>query len=220
MIKPRIAETENGITDEFGVQSYDRMQRSLRDKGWIETKQIIQEGINSGIALEIGPGPGYLGLDWLKKTEETRLRGLEISEAMIAIAQSNSAEYGFLDRVEYVKGDAQRMPFEDNYFDAVFSNGSLHEWVHPEDILNEIARVLKPKGKYYISDLRRDINILAKRFLWLMCQPKNMRPGLITSINAAYLPTEIETMLPKTRLQGWHIKKNYLGIVITGQKLT
>jgi ubiquinone/menaquinone biosynthesis C-methylase UbiE len=196
------------------------MQRSLRDKGWIETKQIIQEGINSGIALEIGPGPGYLGLDWLKKTEETRLKGLEISEAMIAIAQSNSAEYGFLDRVEYVKGDAQRMPFEDNYFDAVFSNGSLHEWVHPEDILNEIARVLKPKGKYYISDLRRDINILAKRFLWLMCQPKNMRPGLITSINAAYLPTEIETMLPKTRLQGWHIKKNYLGIVITGQKLT
>jgi ubiquinone/menaquinone biosynthesis C-methylase UbiE len=145
---------------------------------------------------------------------------LEISEAMISIAQSNSAEYGFLDRVEYVKGDAQRMPFEDNYFDAVFSNGSLHEWVHPEDILNEIARVLKPKGKYYISDLRRDINILAKRFLWLMCQPKNMRPGLITSINAAYLPTEIETMLPKTRLQGWHIKKNYLGIVITGQKLT
>jgi ubiquinone/menaquinone biosynthesis C-methylase UbiE len=220
MIKPRIAETENGITDEFGVQSYDRMQRSLRDKGWIETKQIIQEGINSGIALEIGPGPGYLGLDWLKKTEETRLKGLEISEAMISIAQSNSAEYGFLDRVEYVKGDAQRMPFEDNYFDAVFSNGSLHEWVHPEDILNEIARVLKPKGKYYISDLRRDINILAKRFLWLMCQPKNMRPGLITSINAAYLPTEIETMLPKTRLQGWHIKKNYLGIVITGQKLT
>jgi ubiquinone/menaquinone biosynthesis C-methylase UbiE len=220
MIKPRIAETENGITDEFGVQSYDRMQRSLRDKGWIETKQIIQEGINSGIALEIGPGPGYLGLDWLKKTEETRLKGLEISEAMIAIAQSNSAEYGFLDRVEYVKGDAQRMPFEDNYFDAVFSNGSLHEWVHPEEILNEIARVLKPKGKYYISDLRRDINILAKRFLWLMCQPKNMRPGLITSINAAYLPTEIETMLPKTRLQGWHIKKNYLGIVITGQKLT
>ena len=91
MIKPRIAETENGITDEFGVQSYDRMQRSLRDKGWIETKQIIQEGINSGIALEIGPGPGYLGLDWLKKTEETRLKGLEISEAMIAIAQSNSA---------------------------------------------------------------------------------------------------------------------------------
>jgi len=52
MVKPRVAETENGITDEFDVQSYDRMQRSLRDKGWIETKQIIREGINSGIAID------------------------------------------------------------------------------------------------------------------------------------------------------------------------
>jgi ubiquinone/menaquinone biosynthesis C-methylase UbiE len=138
---------------------------------------------------------------------------------MIALAQRNSAEYGFLNRIEYVKGDAQRMPFEDNYFDAIFSNGSLHEWAHPEDILNEIARVLKPRGKYYISDLRRDMNIIAKGFLWLMCQPKKMRPGLITSINAAYLTTEIETMLAKTRLKGWHTKKNILGIVITGQKL-
>jgi ubiquinone/menaquinone biosynthesis C-methylase UbiE len=214
-----VAETENGITEEFDVQSYDRMQRSLRDKGWIETKQIIREEINSGIALEIGPGPGYVGLDWLKTTEGTRLKGLEISEAMIALAQRNSAEYGFSKRVEYVKGDAQRMPFEDNYFDAVFSNGSLHEWAHPEDVWNEIARVLKPRGKYYISDLRRDMNILAKGFLWLTCQPKKMRPGLITSINAAYLATEIETMLAKTRLEGWHVKNNILGIVITGQKL-
>ena len=219
MVKSRVAETENGITDEFDVQSYDRMQRSLRDKGWIETKQIIQEGINSGVALEIGPGPGYLGLDWLKNTQGTRLKGLEISKAMIALAQRNSAEYGFLNRIEYVKGDAQRMPFEDNYFDAVFSNGSLHEWAHPEDVWNEIARVLKPRGKYYISDLRRDMNILAKGFLWLTCQPKKMRPGLITSINAAYLATEIETMLAKTRLEGWHVKNNILGIVITGQKL-
>jgi ubiquinone/menaquinone biosynthesis C-methylase UbiE len=218
MVKPRVAETENRITDEFDVQSYDRMQRSLRDKGWIETKQILQAGINSGLALEIGPGPGYVGLEWLKKTEGTHLKALEISEAMIALAQHNSAEYRFSDRIEYVKGDAQRMPFKDNYFDAVFSNGSLHEWAHPEDILNEIARVLKPKGKYYISDLRRDINILAKWFLWLMCQPKNMRPGLMTSINAAYLATEIETMLAKTRLEGWYVKNEMLGIVITGQK--
>jgi hypothetical protein len=46
-----------------------------------------------------------------------------------------------------------------------------------------------------------------------------MRPGLITSINAAYLTVEIETMLANTKLEGWHVKNNMLGIVITGQKL-
>jgi ubiquinone/menaquinone biosynthesis C-methylase UbiE len=218
MAKPRVPETDSGITGEFNVQSYDLMQRTLRDKGWIETKLLIQESISSGIALEIGPGPGYLGLEWLKKTQGTHLKGLEISEDMIAIARKNAAEYSLSDRVEYFKGDAQKMPFEDKYFDAVFTNGSLHEWAHPENILNEIARVLKPGGRYFISDMRRDMNILAKWFLLLMCQPKSIRPGLITSINAAYILPEIEIMLPKTRLQGWQVKKNFLGIVITGQK--
>ena len=218
MPKSRVPETDSGITGEFTVQSYDLMQRNLRDNGWIETNLLIQEGIISGIALEVGPGPGYLGLEWLKNTEGTRLQGLEISEDMIAIARKNAAEYGLTDRVEYSQGDAQRMPFADEYFDAVFTNGSLHEWAHPEAILNEIARVLKPGGRYCVSDMRRDMNILAKWFLLLMCQPKNMRAGLITSINAAYILSEIEIMMPKTRLQGWHARKNFLGIVITGQK--
>ncbi len=218
MAKPRVPETDSGITGEFNVQSYDLMQRTLRDKGWIETNLLIQEEISSGIALEIGPGPGYLGLEWLKKTEGTRLKGLEISEDMIAIAKKNAAEYGLSDRVEYSQGDAQRMHFEDQYFDAVFTNGSLHEWANPEGILNEIARVLKPGGRYFVSDMRRDMNILAKRFLWLVVKPKNMRSGLITSINASYTLPEIEIMLPKTRLQGWQIKKSFLGIVITGRK--
>lgn len=218
MTKPRIPETDSGITGEFNVQSYDLMQRSLRDKGWIETNLVVQEGIASGTALEIGPGPGYLGLEWLKKTEGTHLKGLEISEDMIAVTRKNAVEYGITDRTEYVKGDAQKMPFEDNYFDAVFTNGSLHEWAHPEDIFNEIARVLKPGGRYFISDMKRDMNILAKWFLLLFCQPKNMRHGLISSINSSYTFPEIQNIVSKTKLQGGHTTKTFLGILITGQK--
>ncbi len=66
MTRPRVTETDQGIQGEFTVTLYDQMQRRLRDKGWIETKDIIKSGITKGIALEIGPGPGYLGLEWLK----------------------------------------------------------------------------------------------------------------------------------------------------------
>jgi len=126
MVKPRISETSDGITGEFNTQTYAAMMRRMRDKGWLETTLIIQAGISSGIALEVGPGPGYLGLEWLKQTKGTSLRGLDISEDMIAIAERNAGEYGLTERVEYLRGDARRMPFEDEYFDAVFSNGSLH----------------------------------------------------------------------------------------------
>ena len=218
MPRPRKSETDQGITGEFNTHMYDIMMRNMRDKGWIETNLIIKEGISAGMALEIGPGPGYLGLEWLKKTNGTRLKGLEISEDMIALARKNAAGYGLADRVEYYLGDAQKMPFEDKHFDAVFTNGSLHEWAHPENIFNEIARVIKPGGKYIISDLRRDMIAPIRWFLWLTVKPKGMRPGLITSIKASYILPEIEAMLPKTNLLGWSAKKNVLGIVITGIK--
>jgi len=176
MTKPRISETDSGITGEFSTQMYDAMMRTMRDKDWIETNLVLKEGILSGLALEIGPGPGYLGLEWLKKTEITRLKGLEISDDMLALARKNAVEYGLSDRVQYYQGDAKKMPFEDGHFDAVFTNGSLHEWAHPDMIFNEIARVLKPGGRYVISDLRRDMIAPVRWFLWLTVKPKEMRP--------------------------------------------
>jgi ubiquinone/menaquinone biosynthesis C-methylase UbiE len=197
---------------------YDVMMRNMRDKGWIETNLILNQGISSGLALEIGPGPGYLGLEWLKRTQGTQLQGLEISEDMIALACKNAAEYGLSDRIKYYKGDAQQMPFKDEYFDAVFTNGSLHEWSNPESIFNEIERVIKPGGKYLISDLRRDMNPAIKGLLWLTLKPKEMRPGLMSSLDASYTIAEIRTILERSKLQDWQVDQNPFGIVISGQK--
>lgn len=218
MTKPRIAETDHGITGELDAQMYDSMMRNMRDKGWIETNLILKEGITSGLALEIGPGPGYLGLEWLRRTQETRLDGLEISDDMIALARRNAAEYGLNKRAAYHKGDARKMPFDDGRFDAVFSNGSLHEWADPEGVLDEIARVVKPGGRYVISDLRRDMSLPVRWFLWLTVKPKAMRPGLATSVGASYTRREIEVILARSRLRGWQARKNPLGVVISGRK--
>ena len=218
MVKPRISETDGGITGELETRAYDKMMRRMRDKGWLETKSIMQAEISLGIVLEVGPGPGYLGLEWLKNTDGTTLKGLDISDDMIAIAERNAAEYGLENRVTYVQGDACVMPFEDNYFDGVFTNGSLHEWAHPEAIINEIARVLKPGGNYCISDLRRDMSSFIKWFMWFVTRPKEIRPGLLTSIKASYIVPEIESMLSKTQLKSWHVKGNIMGLVISGQK--
>jgi ubiquinone/menaquinone biosynthesis C-methylase UbiE len=217
MVKSRVVETDHGIQGEFVVQDYDEMMRYLRDKGWMETDRIINWGLDHGLAMEVGPGPGYLGLEWLKKTSGTYLKGAEISPDMINIATKNAKEYGVEDRVEYVLCDAHEIPFPENTFDAVFTNGSLHEWSRPEIIFNEINRILKPSGKYFISDLRRDMNPFVKMFLWLMVKPKEERSGLITSINASYIPDEIRSILNQTNLKNALVTKNFIGFEITGR---
>ena len=218
MTRPRVSETDHGIQGEFDVAVYDRFLRGMRDRGWMETDLIVKFGIQQGLALEVGPGPGYLGLEWLKKTTGTQLKGLEISPAMIQIAERNAQTYGFADRVQYVKGDAQAMPFDDNFLDGVFTNGSLHEWSQPQKILKGIYRVLKPGGRYFISDLRRDMNMLVEWFMKLVAQPKEIKPGLITSINAAYTPEEITALLRETALRGAAVAPSPMGLVITGEK--
>ena len=220
MVKSRIPETDHGITGEFTTEIYDQMMRRMRDKGWLETREILRAGISSGLALEVGPGPGYLGLEWLKKTEGTTLKGLEISQDMIAIAERNAREYELASRVEYVKEDAGEMPFEDDRFDAVFSNGSLHEWAHPGKILNEVARVLKPGGRYCITDLRRDMSFVIRWFLWLVTKPRDIRPYLISSINASYTKDEMRNLVQETQLRGWQVGTNPIGLVLLGQRPT
>jgi len=218
MTRSRVTETDQGIQGEFTVNVYDQMQRRLRDKGWIETKDIIKSGITKGLALEIGPGPGYLGLEWLKNTQGTILKGLDISADMISIAERNAEEYGLSERVEFVHSGGDKMPFDDEIFDAVFTNGSLHEWSDPKNTFNEIWRVLKKGGRVFISDLRRDMVFLIKWFLWINSKPKEIRPGLMTSINAAYTPDEIKELIKGTKLEKCIVSGNPIGLKLTGVK--
>jgi ubiquinone/menaquinone biosynthesis C-methylase UbiE len=219
MTKPRVIETEEGLQGKFVADAYDVMMRQSRDKGQLLTNLILQAGITTGLVLEIGPGPGYLGLEWLKQTEGTRLKGLDISQDMLTVAEKNAREYGLTNRVEYIPGDALQLPFEDEFFDGVFTNATLHEWAEPECAMNEIYRVLKPRGRYLITDLRRDMPAPVKWFLWFInAEQKELRPGLIKSINASYTRDEVQRLVVKTNLKDASVAQSPFGLAISGQK--
>ena len=171
--------------------------------------------------LEVGPGPGWIGIWMAKENETLKITGLEISKDMIRVATKNKKEEGINDQVEYVLGNAENMKmFEKNSFDVVFSNGSLHHWEHPVKIFNEIERVLKPKGIFCISDGRRDLNVGAKAIFNIakIFIPKFMRMGWKTSIIAGYTPVEIEELLKRSSLKNKYTLKTDLFDLIIHNK--
>lgn len=220
MVKPRVIEAGHRIVGEEAVKTYDASMRSLRDKGMLQTDSILGARVDLGCALEIGFGPGYVGLEWLKKTEDTSLKGLDISKGMTVLAMKNARNYGLEDRAEYLTGDASHLPFRSSYFDAVFSTNSLHEWAHPSETFNEIYRVLRPGGKYFISGLRRDMSSMVKWFIRLSqsVRSEEMSTGFISTVNASYTLPELQELLAETNLQGWRAEQNLLYIVVSGRK--
>lgn len=218
MFETRIPETSDGIQDEITVEHYDHMQRGLRDQDHLPVEDLRRNTKDGDHALEIGPGPGYYGLEWLKKTNRTNLTGLEISPAMIRLAEKNAGDYKLSTRVTYQEGNALQMPFSADTFDITFSNGSLHEWENAEQVFSEIQRVLKPGGKMIISDLRRDLSPEIFTFMQDCCDSPEIKAGFETSVHAAYKKEELESILSHITFSTMQVITHPYGLVVIAGK--
>jgi len=215
MIKERVIETNDGILDESVVEMYNSYAKFMRDQGWYEIDVMIETGISSGDILEIGPGPGLVGLEIAKKLPSSNLTGYEISPAMITVAEKNAMDYGI--NAKYILGNAMEMSFQDSSFDTVITSSSMHEWKYPIRILNEINRVLRPGGHYCITDLYRDVDTRKWNFVYHYT-PGDLRPNLLESLNASYTKEEILNILQKSDLKNAIVKNNYFTLCIYGTK--
>ncbi len=214
--KPRISESETGIQDPVTAGMYDRLARQLRDWGWNGVREMLSAGLGSGALLELGPGPGYVGLELARQLGSESLTGCGDSPLMARIARKNAAEYGM--DADYVVGSAMDLPFPDGSFDCVISNGMLHEWETPRLVFDEIWRVLRPGGRFCVTDLRRDTAAWKHWLMWLVVRYRPLRTGLQSSMAAAYTISELTAILRQTHLSGAQVRKTFLGLCVCGVK--
>jgi len=218
--KPRIPEGD-AIKDSSGMsmEQYSEIMKKQLGREYLRFADNVINKIKPAVdssVLEIGPGPGLAGINLLKKRKDLKLTGLDASADMIRVASENAVKEGFPE-IKYIPGYGENMDqIKDGQYDIVISRDSLHHWEEPEKVFMEIRRVLKPKGKLYIHDSRRDMNTIGRLIVAIFSRfiPNNMGYYWRTSVAASYTPAEVMTMLEKNGLNDWSVESDLMDLVI------
>jgi ubiquinone/menaquinone biosynthesis C-methylase UbiE len=106
--------------------------------------------------LEVAPGPGYLSIE-LAKRGPYEITGLDVSKTFVQIAGDNARKEAVT--IDFRQGNASAMPFAANSFDLILCRAAFKNFSQPVEAINEMYRVLKPGGRAFILDLRKDASM-------------------------------------------------------------
>lgn len=133
---------------------YDGLNRVISfgiDVRWRKKVVAILKQKKPQAILDIATGTGDLAIH-LINTGADKIVGLDISEGMLAVGQNKVSKKGLDDRIEMVIGDSENLNFKDGSFDAVTVAFGVRNFESLEKGLQEIYRVLRPKGTLVILE--------------------------------------------------------------------
>lgn len=189
--------------------NYDRMNRLMTlglDRCW---RKRAVKGLHGNV-LDVACGTGDMVMELAK--QGCHVTGIDISEEMLTIAKQKTAT------ANYQLGNAEALPFADGEFDAVTCAFGVRNFVHLEQGLHEMLRVLKSGGRMVILELATPDSVLVRPFYNIYT--KHVIPWLGSRIAGnreayTYLPQSIErfpkgeTFLKLILNSGFGIQRRY-----------
>ena len=124
---------------------YDRVNPFIWNEDMRAEALAMLDLDSDDVVLDVGCGTGFGTEGLLEYTEH--VHGLDQSIHQLEKAWEKLGKH---DPVSFYRGDAERLPFRDDTFDAVWSSGSIEYWPDPVATLRDLQRVVKPGGKVLV----------------------------------------------------------------------
>lgn len=206
--KPNI----EGLDNPEVAKAFEKMTnflpfRLLRKKVLSKLKDFNPKGT----LVDIGCGSGNLIIQIAESFPDLNLIGIDISSEILEFAKKLALDRNLGKRIEFKIGNVEKLPFSNESIDFIISTLSLHHWVNPVKVFNEIHRVLKRDGTLLIFDFRRD----SRRFFYgiLTFATKVVVPKALKevheplgSIQSSYAYNELFQLISQTRFQNPKVK--------------
>jgi SAM-dependent methyltransferase len=163
----------------FGEALYDAEQRAGLPDGAATASlgcgnpTAVAELREGETVLDLGSGGGIDVLLSARRVGETGVvYGLDMTEEMLALAQRNKAEAGATN-VHFLRGEIEDLPLPAESIDVVISNCVINLSTDKAQVLREVARVLRPGGRFGVSDVVAEDRLSpeerAERGGWVGC---------------------------------------------------
>jgi ubiquinone/menaquinone biosynthesis C-methylase UbiE len=146
------------------------------------------------VVLDLGSGGGFdCFLAAAKVGKSGRVIGVDMTPEMISKARHTALNANY-SNVEFRLGEIEHLPVADGSIDVVISNCVINLSPHKSDVFKEVFRILKPEGRFAISDVVATAQ--------LPPELKNDLDLLSACVSGAVTVAEIEEMLQETGFNG------------------
>jgi arsenite methyltransferase len=201
-----------GASGSCGPESWDPITSGLYDeaqKAGVPAEAILASlgcgnptalaELNAGeTVLDLGSGGGIDVLLSAKRVGPSgKAYGLDMTDQMLALARENQRKAG-VKNVEFLKGEIENIPLPDSSVDVIISNCVINLSADKDQVLREAFRVLKPGGRFAVSDVvvrgRVPADVRRSMELWVGCIAGALRDYdyVVKLANAGFDSIDIE----------------------------
>ena len=160
---------------------YDEMNETMSMgmiKGWHNFMMKKAGDITGKKCLDVGTGTGEIAFILSERAgPDGDVTGLDLTPKMLEYAEMKMSERDLPTKVEFVVGDALDMKFDDRTFDLVMSGYMLRNVTDIQKAVNEMYRVLKPKGIVIVAELSKPRNRFVRYFYELYMKHRVAKLG-------------------------------------------